>query len=100
MNRLDLEGRHAVVTGGASGIGLAIAQRLADSGGRVTIWDIDAKAGEKAAAGLTGQFVAADKTDRHQQENRDRVVELFRNLDPAMNDFAENPEHEAQGDGR
>jgi NAD(P)-dependent dehydrogenase (short-subunit alcohol dehydrogenase family) len=60
MNRLDLEGRHAVVTGGASGIGLAIAQRLADSGGRVTIWDIDAKAGEKAAAGLTGQFVAAD----------------------------------------
>jgi len=60
MNRLDLEGRHAVVTGGASGIGLAIAQRLADSGGRVTIWDIDAKAGEKAAARLTGQFVAAD----------------------------------------
>jgi len=60
MNRLDLEGRHAVVTGGASGIGLAIAQRLAGSGARVTIWDIDAKAAEKAAAGLAGQFVAAD----------------------------------------
>jgi 3-oxoacyl-[acyl-carrier protein] reductase len=60
MNRLDLEGRHAIVTGGASGIGLAIAHRLAGSGARVTIWDIDAKAGEKAASELAGQFVAAD----------------------------------------
>jgi 3-oxoacyl-[acyl-carrier protein] reductase len=60
MNRLDLEGRHAIVTGGGSGIGLAIAHRLAGSGARVTIWDIDAKAGEKAASELAGQFVAAD----------------------------------------
>jgi 3-oxoacyl-[acyl-carrier protein] reductase len=60
MNRLDLEGRHAVVTGGASGIGLAIAERMTGSGARVTIWDIDAKTGEKAASELAGQFVAAD----------------------------------------
>jgi 3-oxoacyl-[acyl-carrier protein] reductase len=60
MNRLDLEGRHAVVTGGASGIGLAIAQRMTGSGARVTIWDIDAKTGDKAASELAGQFVAAD----------------------------------------
>jgi 2-dehydro-3-deoxy-L-rhamnonate dehydrogenase (NAD+) len=63
MNRLDLEGRHAVVTGGASGIGLAIAQRLAASGAAVTIWDLDAKAGRKAAEELSGAFVSADVSD-------------------------------------
>jgi 2-dehydro-3-deoxy-L-rhamnonate dehydrogenase (NAD+) len=63
MNRLDLDGRHAVVTGGASGIGLAIAQRLAASGAGVTIWDVDAKAGEKVAADLGGHFVGVDVSE-------------------------------------
>lgn len=43
MNQLDMQGRHAVVTGGASGLGLAIVQRLLHSGARVTIWDYDQK---------------------------------------------------------
>jgi NAD(P)-dependent dehydrogenase (short-subunit alcohol dehydrogenase family) len=63
MNRLDLDGRHAVVTGGASGIGLAIAQRLAASGAAVTIWDLDAKAGEAVSAKLRGNFILADVTE-------------------------------------
>jgi 2-dehydro-3-deoxy-L-rhamnonate dehydrogenase (NAD+) len=42
MNKIDLQGRVAVVTGGAQGIGLAIAQRLLQSGATVVIWDIDA----------------------------------------------------------
>ncbi|HVF64968.1 MAG TPA: SDR family NAD(P)-dependent oxidoreductase [Casimicrobiaceae bacterium] len=41
MNRLDLDGRRAVVTGGAAGIGLAVAQRLRASGARVALWDRD-----------------------------------------------------------
>ena len=41
MNKLDFAGRHAIVTGGAQGIGAAIARRLADSGAKVTIWDLD-----------------------------------------------------------
>jgi 2-dehydro-3-deoxy-L-rhamnonate dehydrogenase (NAD+) len=44
MNQLDLKGRGAVVTGGAAGIGLAIAQRLAASGAKLCIWDRDDKA--------------------------------------------------------
>jgi NAD(P)-dependent dehydrogenase (short-subunit alcohol dehydrogenase family) len=39
MNMLDMKGRSAVVTGGASGIGLAVAQRLAASGAAVAVWD-------------------------------------------------------------
>ena len=48
MNELDFHGRTAVITGGAMGIGLAIAQRLVASGGRVSLWDRDNDALEKA----------------------------------------------------
>ena len=41
MNRIDLAGRVAVVTGGAQGIGYAIAERFLESGARVALWDID-----------------------------------------------------------
>ena len=41
MNHLDLSGRVAVVTGGARGIGYAIAARALQSGAAVTLWDVD-----------------------------------------------------------
>ena len=49
MNMLDMKGRHAVITGGATGLGFAIAQRMLASGARVTLWDRDAP-GMAAAA--------------------------------------------------
>ena len=52
MNRLDFDGRTAVITGGAAGIGLAIAQRLVASGGRVSLWDTDASALRSAQTAL------------------------------------------------
>jgi len=52
MNRIDLEGRVAIVTGGARGIGRAIADRLSASGARVAIWDIDAAAAANTAASI------------------------------------------------
>jgi 2-dehydro-3-deoxy-L-rhamnonate dehydrogenase (NAD+) len=65
MNQLDLNGRHAVVTGGASGIGFAISQRLLASGASVTWWDRDA--GAMAAArqqlGAHIQCVSVDVTE-------------------------------------
>jgi 2-dehydro-3-deoxy-L-rhamnonate dehydrogenase (NAD+) len=52
MNVYDLSQRSAVITGGARGIGFAIAQRFIDSGARVELWDIDAKALATAKAEL------------------------------------------------
>ncbi|HAM73945.1 MAG TPA: 3-oxoacyl-ACP reductase, partial [Verrucomicrobiales bacterium] len=44
MNQIDLTGQNAIVTGGARGIGLAIARRLLNSGARVSLWDKDESA--------------------------------------------------------
>ena len=43
MNSIDLSGRCAVITGGAQGIGLAIAERLSESGASLSLWDADEK---------------------------------------------------------
>lgn len=43
MNQIDLNGRHAVITGGAQGIGFAIASRLMASGASVSLWDRDSE---------------------------------------------------------
>jgi NAD(P)-dependent dehydrogenase (short-subunit alcohol dehydrogenase family) len=52
MNHYDLTGRVAVVTGGAQGIGFAVARRFAESGARVAIWDRDEALGRDAAEAL------------------------------------------------
>lgn len=52
MNKLDFNGRNAVVTGGAAGIGLAIAERLVQSAARVALWDRDERALAKHGARL------------------------------------------------
>ena len=63
MNGTGLVGRVAVVTGGAQGIGLAVAQRLAAGGARLAIWDMDADLAGKVAAVLGGQAFAVDVAD-------------------------------------
>jgi 2-dehydro-3-deoxy-L-rhamnonate dehydrogenase (NAD+) len=62
MNQLDLKNRHAVITGGASGIGLAIAQRMLASGARLTLWDMN-EAALKQAQAVLDQY--AQGTDMH-----------------------------------
>jgi NAD(P)-dependent dehydrogenase (short-subunit alcohol dehydrogenase family) len=63
MKEFSLEGRRAVVTGGAAGIGRAIASVLAEGGARVTIADRDLAAAEATAATLGGDAVRLDVTD-------------------------------------
>ena len=55
MNKIDLEGRKAVITGGARGIGLAAAERMLASGAEVCLWDADAPALDAAAKRLAGK---------------------------------------------
>jgi len=58
-----LDGRVAVITGGAGGIGLASARRLASEGAHVVIADIEAASGQAAAESVGGLFVRVDVTD-------------------------------------
>ena len=65
MNQLDFKGRTAAITGGAAGIGLAVARRLVASGARVALWDRDERmlADAKAALGGGTLAFALDVTD-------------------------------------
>ena len=53
MNKIDLEGKRAVVTGGAQGIGRAVAERFLASGARVCLWDRDQALMDAACLELT-----------------------------------------------
>ena len=68
MNQIDLKDRLAVVTGGAQGLGLAIARRFVESGARVVIWDRDGDAAARAAAelGPAATSRAVELTDDNQ----------------------------------
>jgi len=65
MNKIDLEGRKAVVTGGAQGFGRAMAERFLASGAQVTLWDLDRALVETTAQELgdTVSFVQVDMSD-------------------------------------
>ncbi len=67
MNTIDLQGRRAVVTGGAQGIGYAIAERFLGSGAVVSLWDLDQSLLSEAQAALgkagTVDARAVDVTD-------------------------------------
>lgn len=67
MNKIDLTGRCAAITGGAQGIGRAIAERFLDSGAAVCLWDKDKALVEQTVVELSGRgkvhSVVVDVTD-------------------------------------
>jgi 2-dehydro-3-deoxy-L-rhamnonate dehydrogenase (NAD+) len=79
MNRIDLDRRIAIVTGGARGIGFAVAERLAASGARPALWDLDGA--ETAASRLAGAIgCTVDVTDADAVARA--LVETERRLGP------------------
>jgi 3-oxoacyl-[acyl-carrier protein] reductase len=77
MNQIDLNGRHAIVTGGARGIGRAIAERLLASGARVSLWDRDPAALEETSAQIgTPQSVHTALVDLTDLTSVETAIEL------------------------
>jgi NAD(P)-dependent dehydrogenase (short-subunit alcohol dehydrogenase family) len=71
LDQFNIAGRSALITGAASGIGLAYAEAMAEAGAKVTLTDIDANAAEREAArlrseGYEARSAALDVTDRAQ----------------------------------
>jgi len=88
MNRLILEDRKAIVTGGAQGLGAAISEHLAEEGCDVIIWDINAAQAEQTArevAEKTGRRIlgrAVDVTDAEGVRRAvDEAVDIMGRLD-------------------
>ena len=52
---MSLAGKNAIVTGGASGLGLATSKRLARDGAAVAVWDIDEAGAQRAASDIVAE---------------------------------------------
>jgi NAD(P)-dependent dehydrogenase (short-subunit alcohol dehydrogenase family) len=88
-----LDNKVAIVTGGAKGIGYAIARRFLEEGARVTIADIDDEAGPRAAAelGVFGRvrYVECDVGERLDVRNMvAATIDAFGDIDILVNDAA------------
>ena len=81
-----LDGRVAIVTGGASGIGYETVKALQDSGAQTAIVDINPERGQKAAKELDTAFFQADLTKSEQVKKvADQVQQKYGRLDIAFN---------------
>jgi 2-dehydro-3-deoxy-L-rhamnonate dehydrogenase (NAD+) len=87
-NKIDLNGRTAVVTGGAQGFGRAITERFVESGAKVAIWDFDQALAEKTAKEI-GNAVSAFKVDVSDlamvEKTRDATLKAFGKIDILVN---------------
>lgn len=88
MNKIDLDGRVAVVTGGAQGFGRAITERFVASGATVAIWDFDVALAEKTAKeiGDGARVFKVDVTDTGAVEQaRDATLAALGRIDILVN---------------
>jgi NAD(P)-dependent dehydrogenase (short-subunit alcohol dehydrogenase family) len=88
MNKIDLSGRVAVVTGGAQGFGRAIAERFVASGARVAIWDVDQVFAQRTANELGNgtKSYGLDVSDLPSVERaREATIKDFGKIDILVN---------------
>jgi 3-oxoacyl-[acyl-carrier protein] reductase len=88
MNRIDLGGRVAVVTGGAQGFGRAITERFVASGAKVAIWDMDRALADKTAKeiGSSVKSYVADVSDAVAADRaREATLSDFGKIDILVN---------------
>jgi NAD(P)-dependent dehydrogenase (short-subunit alcohol dehydrogenase family) len=86
MNKLDLQGRVAVVTGGAQGIGRAVAERLKAGGAEVALWDMDLSLAKETAQALAATAVRCDIADWASVEAaRDATMAALGRIDVLVN---------------
>ena len=87
-----LTGKVAVITGGASGIGLATARRFVAEGAMVVLGAIDPMTGQAAADKVGGTFVTVDVTDEAQVQGLfQTAVDTYGGLDIAFNNAGISP---------
>ena len=87
-----LAGKIAVITGGASGIGLATARRMAAEGATIVIGDMDETAGSAVAKELGGLFVTVNVADEDQVNNLfDTAQSTYGSVDIAFNNAGISP---------
>src|SRR6202008_237214 len=88
LNKIDLNGRVAVVTGGAQGFGRAITERFVASGAKVAIWDFDQPLADKTAREI-GDAAAGVKVDvsglAAVEDARDATIEALGKIDILVN---------------
>lgn len=83
---MKLDGKIAVITGAASGIGQACAEKFAEEGATVVVADVSEDAGQRIAEKVGGMFVKTDVTDAAQVEALiNKTVETYGKLDIMFN---------------
>jgi NAD(P)-dependent dehydrogenase (short-subunit alcohol dehydrogenase family) len=88
MNKFNLSGRTAIITGGAQGFGLAMTERFLSSGAKVIIWDIDKNVVEKSVAKLNNPNLSSsiiDVTNFDQVSNEIEKITQSNKIDIFVN---------------
>ena len=88
MNKFNLSGRTAIITGGAQGFGLAMTERFLSSGAKVIIWDIDKNVVEKSIAKLNNPNLSSsiiDVTNFNQVSNEIKKITQSNKIDIFVN---------------
>ena len=88
MNKIDLDNKTAIITGGAQGFGFAMAKRFLESGANVIIWDIDKKSIEESLKNINNPKLSStiiDITDYEKVSQEVKKITQKKNIDIFIN---------------